>query len=382
MSSSRFPQEQKDTEWYDLFSRGARDWLRHNEKVREAVRENLPDLLSGSDTLTGDTKRKVQVPVRLLEHYRFRLRRSETETGVGQGDVKPGDVLRPNRTSGTGEGGGGNEDGEIRFLVEFELDEIVDWLWEELELPNLEPRPGAIEEEEPGREGWDRRGVPSRLDRRRTIKEAIKRRAIQPEGPSFTNEDLRFRQLVRRMRPVAQALVFFGLDASSSMSERDRKLAKSFFFWVLQGLRRQYNRIEIVFIAHTVEAWEFTEDEFFRVTAQGGTVASTAFSKAIEIVGERYDPGLYNIYLFYASDGENFPEDRRDAMQTLLKLGTMTSFMGYVETAPHRFPGRDTEIAELFKSLPDHGIASGIYRLDEEKDVMDAIRLFFTQQVE
>ena len=25
--------------WYDLFSRGARDWLRHNEKIRDAVRE-------------------------------------------------------------------------------------------------------------------------------------------------------------------------------------------------------------------------------------------------------------------------------------------------------------------------------------------------------
>ena len=28
--------------WYELFSRGARDWLRHDEKIREAVRANLP----------------------------------------------------------------------------------------------------------------------------------------------------------------------------------------------------------------------------------------------------------------------------------------------------------------------------------------------------
>ncbi len=32
--------------WYDLFSRGARDWLRHNEKIRDAVREQLPDMIS------------------------------------------------------------------------------------------------------------------------------------------------------------------------------------------------------------------------------------------------------------------------------------------------------------------------------------------------
>ena len=60
--------------WYDLFSRGARDWLRHNEKVREAVREQLPNLVSGSDILSRPGDRTVQVPVRFLEHYRFRLR--------------------------------------------------------------------------------------------------------------------------------------------------------------------------------------------------------------------------------------------------------------------------------------------------------------------
>lgn len=42
--------------WYDLFSRGARDWLRHNEKVRESVEQNLPNLIGlGSSVLAGST---------------------------------------------------------------------------------------------------------------------------------------------------------------------------------------------------------------------------------------------------------------------------------------------------------------------------------------
>ena len=32
-----------ETPWYELFSRGARDWLRHNEKVRDAVKESFSD---------------------------------------------------------------------------------------------------------------------------------------------------------------------------------------------------------------------------------------------------------------------------------------------------------------------------------------------------
>jgi hypothetical protein len=61
--------------WYDLFSRGARDWLRHNEKVRDAVRAHLPQVVAGADVLTRGTS-TVRVPVRMLEHYRFRLRSS------------------------------------------------------------------------------------------------------------------------------------------------------------------------------------------------------------------------------------------------------------------------------------------------------------------
>ena len=62
-----------ETPWYELFSRGARDWLRHNEKVREGVQKSLPNLVAESDIITGSQDRTVHVPVRMLEHARFRL---------------------------------------------------------------------------------------------------------------------------------------------------------------------------------------------------------------------------------------------------------------------------------------------------------------------
>ena len=56
----------------------------------------------------------------------------------------------------------------------------------------------------------------------------------------FTNEDLRFKQLVQRRKPATNAVVIFALDVSASMTEAERKLAKTFFFFVLQGIRRKY----------------------------------------------------------------------------------------------------------------------------------------------
>src|SRR5215472_1187280 len=78
--------------WYELFSRGARDWLRHDEKVREAVRANLPEIIAGGD-LINEGARTVRIPVRMLEHYHFRLRRADEPQGAGQGKAKPGDVF-------------------------------------------------------------------------------------------------------------------------------------------------------------------------------------------------------------------------------------------------------------------------------------------------
>src|SRR5436190_872495 len=150
-------------QWYELFSRGARDWLRHDEKVREAVRANLPEMIAGGDVINGGA-RTVRVPVRMLEHYHFRLRRPEEQQGAGQGKAKPGDVFSaPGREQGQGEKGpGGRDEGEVQLLLEFKIDDIVDWLWEAMKLPNLKARVGPSEETDWIREGWDRHGARSR----------------------------------------------------------------------------------------------------------------------------------------------------------------------------------------------------------------------------
>src|SRR2546421_719262 len=219
-----------ETPWYDVFSRGARDWLRHNQKVREAVKESLPDLLAGADLMSKPGSRTVLVPVKFLEHARFRLLDPQSQKGAGQGKGEPGDVLQPGREEGDqGSQAGGTKDGEIRFVVELKIDEIVDWLWEELKLPELKPRRSAtIDEPDFVREGWDKRGARARLDRRRTVKEAVKRRSIQEDAIPFTNDDLRFRQLVKRSTPSINAAVIFALDVSDGENAaEDRDGAKS-----------------------------------------------------------------------------------------------------------------------------------------------------------
>lgn len=370
--------------WYDLFSRGARDWLRHNEKVRDAVREQLPEMIAGADILSRPSSHTVQIPVHFLEHYRFRLNTPDEESGVGQGGGRPGDVYQQGQGDAAGQAGaGGNGGGELRFLLELRLEDIVDWIWDELHLPDLKPRSSdALKDEDLVREGWSRHGPNSRLDRRLTMKEAIKRRHAQPEGAApFSDEDLRFRQLARRQRPATDAVVALVLDVSGSMDPERRKLAKSFFFWVVQGLRRQYgNALEIIFVAHTDEAWEFTEEQFFQVTATGGTTASSAFRLVLDIFARRYPARRYNHYLFYASDGENFADDQQLAGNLLSRLGDIVNFMGFVETPQNPHESGISETGRLFRSLESRNYPAGIYTLHDRSDIWNAVRRFFRRE--
>lgn len=367
--------------WYELFSRGARDWLRHNEKVRDAVRKQLPEIVAGAEVM-GSGSRTVKVPVKMLEHYHFRLNQPSQRDGVGQGQAKPGDVLAQGQPQGgqPGKGKGGNDNGGIEFTLEFKIDDIIDWLWEEMELPNLKARVGKSETTDWAREGWDRKGARSRLDRRRSLRESVKRRAIQTDAPNFTDDDLRFRQLNQREQPSIQAVVFFIMDVSGSMTDADRKLAKTFFFWAAQGLKRQYRHLDTVFVAHTTEAWEFNEEEFFKVSGSGGTVTSTGLNKVREIIAERYSPARYNIYLFYASDGDNYSEDRGAAELAMQELCESCNYAGYLEVSTGTQQNLQTEVGYLFREYAERGKAVGSFAISQLENIWDAVRHFFKHQ--
>ncbi|WP_377704881.1 DUF444 family protein [Pseudoduganella sp. UC29_71] len=408
--------------WYELFARGERDWLRHNEQVRAAVRAYMPQLLESPDLMSGHPERQLRVPLHLLEHARFRLAEApDGERGAGQGPGRPGDLLHPGRgrggpgagdptdpanlanipnpagaagstgdgsAAGTSDGGapgaGSGADGDARLSVqlEFAASDIMDWLWEELELPHLAPKSGPGGEAANARSGWSRQGGPSQLDRRRTVMQAVKRGAARmPQAqPAFVNDDLRFRQAHPRPQSASKAVVLFALDVSASMTLSERRLAKTFFHFTLHGLRHRYRDVAVRFLAHTTRAWEFPEREFFQIAGEGGTQASTLFQLARDILRNDYGGNRYNAYLFYASDGENYSEDRVAASQALAALAPLLNYLGYVETAvgpPRPGSAQPSELHRLVAARHHAGDAAAICVLRQPDDAWNAIRRFF-----
>ena len=56
---------------YDFNRRGLADAARHREKIKEAIKRNLPDIISDEAIITRSGDQIVRVPVRGIKSYRF-----------------------------------------------------------------------------------------------------------------------------------------------------------------------------------------------------------------------------------------------------------------------------------------------------------------------
>ena len=123
------------------------------------------------------------------------------------------------------------------------------------------------------------------------------------------------------------------MDTSGSMSQHKKFLARSFFFLLYHFIRNKYENTEIVFISHSSEAKEVSEDDFFKRVSSGGTIISSALEKCIEICKQRYHLDSWNIYTFHCSDGDNWPSDNEKAVNLSNEIAKMSQMYAYIQTA-------------------------------------------------
>ncbi len=325
--------------------RSAGDRLRHRHKVREAIRENIAEIIAEESIIGKDRNRIIKVPIRGVKEYRFIY--GENAPGVGEGgseEKQAGQVIGEGKEKGRGQQAG-DRPGIDYYETDISLEELVEIMFEDLELPDLERKNFMQLEVEQlsKRKGYRKKGIRVHLDRRRTALARVKRKqATQREHTDrlddqrfpFHNEDLTYRHKVSDIRPESNAVVLCIMDTSGSMDTMKKYLARSFFFLLYRFLWAKYQNVEIVFIAHHTEAREVTEEEFFHKGESGGTFISSGYHKALEIVNERYHPSLWNVYVFHCSDGDNFESDNPAALQAAKEIAEISNLFGYGEIKP------------------------------------------------
>jgi hypothetical protein len=348
--------------------------------VADAVnRRSITDMHSGE---------KVGIPSRDISEPVFRHGQGGTREMVhpGNKDFLPGDrIPRPEEGSGSGGGRGraGNSGtGEDDFIFELSRDEFMDLLFDDLELPNLvRNQLMGTTEFKPVRAGYTTDGAPANIDVVRSLKGAIARRTAlgapyrirlreaerELEGllargigeddervlalleeidrlktrlaalPFIDTFDLRYQSFTKQPEPTSKAVMLCIMDVSGSMDQVRKNLAKRFFILLYLFLQRNYDKIDVVFIRHHTIAQEVDEQEFFYSRETGGTVVSSSLNLAYDILRERYDSSVWNIYAAQASDGDNWDSDSTVCREILItRLLPLMRYYAYVEITPRQ----------------------------------------------
>jgi hypothetical protein len=369
--------------------RSAGDRQRHRQKVRESIRDNITDLVA-EESIIGKNKDKIiKVPIRGVKEYRFIY--GENTPGVGQGDgnSQPGQVIGKDQGEGQGQGQGkaGDQPGVDYYETDVTLEELIEIMFEDLELPDMERKilRQVMSERMSKRQGYRKAGIRIRLDKKRTALSRIRRRLAgqryiegewddesQFSGPGskpavlqqqktkgqdeeqrfpFRKDDMTYRHMATDTRPESNAVVFCIMDTSGSMDTMKKYLARSFFFLLYQFVCTKYRNVEIVFIAHHTEGREVTEEEFFHQGESGGTLISSGYHKALEIIQARYHPSLWNIYAFHCSDGDNFESDNPATVKAARELCEVCNLFGYGEIKPLGSHYYESSMIEVFRQL-------------------------------
>ncbi len=379
----------REVDW-DISKRGQEDVARHQKKIKDSIRENIADVISEESIISRKKGQTVKIPIRGIKSYQFIYgKRKGGEGGggygLGHGKKDKGDLIGRRRApDGEGEGpgkGGKPADaaGEDYMETEVDIEELIQMMMEDLQLPDLRKKEIA-ETVVPA--GWnfediEKHGLKPNLDKKRSIREAIKRTADSvsklaektskplvicqkalnkfkgdyqkalelligpnPEAalvdeedklkPFIAHNDLRYRVVKENVESQSNAVILAMMDVSGSMSTTKKYLARSFFFWMVEFLKHKYRNVEIRFIAHTSEAKLVTEDEFFHKGESGGTICASAFDLATHLIETEYPPAKWNTYAFHFSDGEDWDPAR--TMQSVKRLmEKKPNMLGYGE---------------------------------------------------
>ncbi|MEK7123943.1 MAG: DUF444 family protein [Patescibacteria group bacterium] len=359
------------------------DKVRHDEKIKEAVKKKMSDIISEQDILTGDAKKIVKVKIPSVKERRFIFKdegESRVADGEGDGDEANG---RPKPSTGAGN----NPGAEILEETEIKLEDLIDLMLEDLKLEDFTETVEVKPKNKYQPLGKRKVGPYVRLSKKETVKRQIARTRAEAKKQGRENEmkaddkrkfienDKRYRHIKPIPDMDVKAVLFCVADASGSMDNERIYLARAFYFILARSLKKKgYENVETIFICHDAVAKEVSEAEFFKRAGAGGTNLSSGHEKVLEIMEQRYKNGKTDFYVFHATDGENYVDDNDKLARALEKVCRKSNLVGIAKVKPqgHTFD----KGGNAFKKLMAEFSRFLIFDIKKREDVGPALKKF------
>ncbi|WZL71944.1 sporulation protein YhbH [Clostridiaceae bacterium 35-E11] len=377
--------------------RSAEDRRRHRQLVEDSIKENIGNIIAEESIIGQNKDKKIKIPIKGIKEYQFIYGKNKKGTGSGDGSEKRGDKIGSDQMKKDGQQQAGNQEGEDIYETEITIEELIQYLFEDLDLPFLErKRFNEIESQKNfKRLGYQRKGIRPRLAKKRSVIEKIKREKAYYRGKKenlqdvqeeeqqrfpFKEDDLRYFRVREDVRRESNAVVICIMDTSGSMGLTKKYLARSFYFLLYQFIRLKYVHVEIVFVAHTTVAKEVSEQDFFHKGESGGTYISSGYEKALEIIEKRYNPEVWNVYAFHCSDGDNWTEDNQKAVEAAKQLCETCNLFGYGEIMPEYYSRMSTIRGEFASKVKYSNFA--IVTMSRKEEIIPALRKLLNKEKE
>jgi len=380
MAGTNFSLEKDD---WSLHRKGQQDQERHKEKVKQAIKDNLGDLVSDESIIMSNGRKIVKIPIRSLEEYRIRYNfNKDRHSGTGDGDTQVGDVIAQSKpepgSAGPGQGQGAGDTPGLDYLeAEVSLEEIQALLFSELALPNLAPKiPERVTVENVEYKDVRKTGLMGNIDKKRTLLESIRRNQKNQTGKAqILPDDLRFKTWEEVVKPESSAVVLAMMDTSGSMGLFEKYCARTFFFWMTRFLQTKYETVQIRYIAHHTEAKEVTQEHFFTRGESGGTICSSVYDYALRLIERDYPQSQYNIYPIHFSDGDNLTSDNEKCVNYVMQLCELSQMFGYAEVNQYN---RSSTLMSAYGKMQHPDFRKTIIR--DKSGVYAALRCFFSHR--
>ena len=380
--------------------RSASDRRRHKKKIEKAIKEGIHSIVAEESIIGQDGKKKIRIPVRGIKEYRFVYGDNNTNqrSGTAPGsDIQRGQKIgkgQKQKGQGQGQGKPGQEPGQEYYDVEITLEELAHYLFDDLELPDMEKKAlKKVMSEKLKRRGYRSEGIKPRLDKKKSAIQRIKRKKAAERhansGDSddeeifpFHENDLVYRHFKKSDKENSNAVIFFVMDISGSMTTEKKFLARSFYFLLYHFIRSKYDHTEIIFVSHDTSAYEVSENDFFTRGNSGGTIVSSGLGLVQEIIHSRYHPSSWNVYCFQCSDGDNWPDDTGKTLQIAEEIREISQLFGYCEITPGNTQGgwfEDTKLSKVYERLT--GKKFKIVNIRSKSDIWEAFSQLFGGKV-
>src|SRR5699024_7907264 len=120
---------------WTLHRKGYQDQQRHMDKIKESIKDNLPDIISEENIIMSNGEDVIKIPIRSLDEDNIRFNEEENPSaGSGDGDSEVSDVVakggskKGKKGAGSGEGAG-DAPGEEYYEAEVSLAELEEILF-------------------------------------------------------------------------------------------------------------------------------------------------------------------------------------------------------------------------------------------------------------